>query len=152
MVLSKSLRAMKRKTLLPLSAVTCTALVVTMLTARGEAGCSIDCIFEHVDPQSGTHIKINYPKIPPDKMAWFKADVLPRPDEGLRWGADVLGRGHGTLTPRCNLREICIKLAKAASDHRANAIAYQIFGQQIRVRFLRVDDGNLQLSRSTPPR
>jgi hypothetical protein len=115
---------------------------------------TIDCTFYGVDV-----VKLRLPgytntKVAPENIAWLKPGVNPRPGEIAR-GFVVLGRGTGHLTARTDLRKVCIKLAKVASDHGANAINYQILnhGTQIRVQFLRIEDVYMRMAgrRQNPP-
>jgi hypothetical protein len=101
-------------------------------------------------PKSGDYSNT---KVAPQNMIWLAADdpFIPpnKISSGLvvwdknyrRWHFLVLGRGTGHLTARTDLPKLCIQLANVASRHRANAINYQVSGAQIRVQFLRIEDG-----------
>jgi hypothetical protein len=60
----------------------------------------------------------------------------------------VARQGTGHLTATADLPKLCIKLAKVASDHGANAINYQIFdhGTQLHIQFLRIPDAYLRMA------
>ena len=141
-----------------LAAIVMTAvLAVTSAQAEEPPPATIDCTFHHVEfPKHGDFSKT---KVDPHDMAWIAAEhPYPRPDEirtGLvvwdknyrQWGLVVLGKGSGHLTSRTDLPKLCIQLAKVASDHRANAINYQVSGTQIRVQFLRIEDAYFRTAR-----
>jgi len=114
---------------------------------------TIDCKFYPVKfPKYGTYSET---KVAPNDMVWISShDPFMPPNTtspGLvvwdknydKWGFVVLGSGRGRLTPTTDLPKLCIQLATVASDHRANAINYQLFhhGTEIRVQFLRIEDG-----------
>lgn len=110
---------------------------------------TIECNF-HPVKLNGDYSKT---KVAPKDMVWLAADdpFIPPNKTGPRlvvwdknyrqWGFTVLGRGKGYLTARTDLPKLCIELANVASEHGANAINYQISGTQIRVQFLRIEDG-----------
>src|ERR1043166_6837143 len=112
---------------------------------------TIDCTFYPVKfPKGGGY---STTKVAPKEMIWLAADdpfIAPNKtspslvvwDKNYRqWGFTVLGRGKGHLTPSTDLRKLCIQLAKVASVHGANAINYHISGTEIRVQFLRIEEG-----------
>jgi hypothetical protein len=148
-----------------LAAIVMTAvLAVTSAQAAEPPPATIDCTFHHVElPKHGDYSKT---KVAPHDMAWIAAEhPYPRPDEirtGLvvwdknyrQWGLVVLGKGSGHLTSRTDLPKLCVQLAKAASDHGANAIYYQLSNTQIRVQFLRIEDGYFRIAgrQQNPPR
>ena len=123
-------------------------------TARAEPPpATIDCTFYPVKlPKHGDYSST---KVAPNDMVWVSShDPFMPPNTtspGLvvwdknyhKWGFIVLGSGKGRLTPTTDLPKLCIQLATVASDHRANAINYQLFhhGTEIRVQFLRIEDG-----------
>jgi hypothetical protein len=130
------------------------ALAVTLARAQPPP-ITIECTFNHVDPNFGNYSKT---KVAPNNIAWLKpgADPYIRPGHVDRTtGFVVLGRGVGHLTASTDLPKLCIKLANVASDHGANAINFQILdhGTQLRVQFLRVEDAFLQSAgrRHNPP-
>ena len=133
-------------------------ILITATLAIGSAhaeppAATIDCTFYPVKfPKYGDYSNT---KVAPKDMVWLVADdpfIPPNKisvglvvwDKNYRqWPFTVLGRGTGRLTPSTDLPKLCVQLAKVASDHRANAINYQIFhhGTEIRVQFLRIEDG-----------
>jgi hypothetical protein len=134
------------------------ALAITSAQAEPPPA-AIDCTFYPVKfPKRGDFSKTT---VAPKDIAWIASDhPYPRPDEittGLvvwdknyrQWGFVVLGSGTGRLTPSTDLPKLCIQLAAVASEHGANAISYQIFnhGTQIRVQFLRIEDGYFRTAR-----
>jgi hypothetical protein len=135
-----------------LAAIVMTAvLAVTSAQAAEPPPATIDCTFHPVKfPKYGDYSKT---KVAPKDMVWLAADdpFIPpnKISSGLvvwdknyrQWGFTVLGRGTDHLTPRTDLPKLCIQLANVASEHGANAINYQISGTQIRVQFLRIEDG-----------
>ena len=127
------------------------ALAITSTQAAEPPPAIIDCTFHPVKfPEYGDY---SHTKVAPKDMVWLAADdpFIPpnKVSPGLvvwdknyrQWGFIVLGRGTGRLTPKTDLPKLCIQLANVASEHRANAINYQISGTQIRVQFLRIEDG-----------
>jgi len=128
------------------------AATLAITSAQAESPpATIDCTFYPVKfPKHGDY---STTKVAPKDMIWLAADdpFIPpnKTSPGLvvwdknyrQWGFTVLGRGKGHITPSTDLPKLCIQLAKVASDHGANAINYQISGTEIRVQFLRIEEG-----------
>jgi hypothetical protein len=127
------------------------ALAITLARAAEPPPATIDCTFHPVNlPKHGDYSNT---KVAPKDMVWLAADDPFIPPNKLspglvvwdknyrQWDFIVLGRGTGHLTPKTDLPRLCIQLANVASEHRANAINYQISGTQIRVQFLRIEEG-----------
>jgi hypothetical protein len=124
-------------------------LAITSALAAEPPPAKIECTF-HPVKLYGDYSKT---KVAPKDMVWLAADdpFIPpnKVSPGLvvwdknyrQWGFTVLGRGKGDLTSRTDLPKLCIQLANVASEHGANAINYQISGTQIRVQFLRIENG-----------
>jgi hypothetical protein len=102
---------------------------------------AIDCTFTHVDVVKLNLRGYSNTKVPPEKIVFLRPGMDPRNDPTQNFV--VLGRGFGHITKQADRREIGAKLRKVASDHGANAIAYEASGTEFRVHFLRVRDAIL---------
>jgi len=78
-------------------------------------------------------------KVAPEKIVFWRPVMF---DAKAKSNAEffVMGRGFGHITKQTDWRELGAKLRKLASDHGANAIAYDISGTHIRLQFIRVPD------------
>jgi hypothetical protein len=147
------------------------ALAVTSAQAESSP-IKIECTFYNPDiygPRDSSILRESKRKVAPEDIAWLRPG-----DNALDWNGElkspsgafpeqkgnphdashipakdpnfvVLGTGSGRLTANTDLRKLCIQLAKVASDHRANAINYQISKEStVRVQFLRIKDAILQ--------
>jgi hypothetical protein len=102
---------------------------------------AIDCTFNNADVVK-LHLRgFSSTKVAPERIAvWrysrpeFNPRILSTPDYV------ILGHGFGHVTMQADRRELGAKLKKMASDHGANAIAYEISGTEFRVQFVRIRD------------
>ena len=132
----------------------------------------IECTFYNPDiygPRDSSILRGSKRKVAPKDIAWLRPG-----DNALDWNGElkspsgafpeqkgnphgashipakepnfvVLGTGSGQLTASTDRLKLCIQLAQVASDHRANAINYQISKEgTFRVQFLRIRDAILQ--------
>lgn len=100
----------------------------------------IDCTCQHVDA-----VKLNLRGFSNTKVAPEKIAIWPysRPEMNFEMhgeGFVVMGKGFGHITSQANRHELGAKLRKLASSCGANCIAYEISGNEFRVRFLRLRD------------
>ncbi len=111
---------------------------------------AIDCTFKHMDFVK-LHLRgYSNTKVPPEKIVFWRPVFDPRtpgidprsldPGNQYTQGFVCLGRGFGHVTKQADWRELGAKLRKVASDHGANAIAYERSGTEFRVQFLRIED------------
>ena len=105
---------------------------------------AIDCAFNNTD-LSKLHLRgLSNTKVAPENIAvWRYSRPEVNPDIHNPEFV-ILGKGFGHVTKQSNRAELGAKLRKVASDHGANAIAYEISGTEFRVRFLRVADDTLK--------
>jgi hypothetical protein len=102
---------------------------------------AIDCTFNNADVVK-VHLRgFSNTKVAPEKIAGWRYS---RPEFNPRIqstpGYVILGHGFGHVTMQADRRELGAKLKKVASEHGANAIAYEISGTEFRVQFLRIRD------------
>jgi len=100
---------------------------------------AIDCTFNNSDVVK-LHLRgFSNTKVAPEKIAVWRYS---RPEFNPRIQSTphyvILGKGFGHVTMQADRRELGAKLRKVASDHGANAIAYEISGTEFRVQFLRI--------------
>jgi hypothetical protein len=125
------------------TAITVAALLALASACFGQdktAPIAIDCIFKNTDEvQLHLHGYSNT-RVAPEKIAiWpYSRPMMDPTAFSANW--IVIGTGFGHITKRTNRRELGDKLRKVASDHGANCIAYEISGNEFRVRFVRLRD------------
>ena len=104
---------------------------------------AIDCTFTKMDFVKSHLRGYSNTKVHPEKIVFWRPVFDTRsldPRNQSTQGFIVLGRGVGHVTKQPDWRELGAKLRKVASDHGANAIAYERSGTEFRVQFLRVQD------------
>ena len=128
------------------------AITVMMMLALGDA-CfgqekpppfKIDCTCQHVDAVKLNLRGFSNTKVAPEKIAimeYSRPMVDPRAGS-MNW--ILMGTGFGHITSQANRHELGAKLRKLASSCGANCIAYEISGNEFRVRFLRLSDDIFQ--------
>jgi hypothetical protein len=125
--------------------ITAVILLVLATTCFGQVKTppiTIDCTFtRHVEDFPSSY-KYSKTKVAPENVVFLRPGIDPR--DGPNQGFVVLGRGFGHLTKQTDQRALDVKLRKVASEHGANAIAYEISGDQFRVQFLRIQDAILK--------
>ena len=99
---------------------------------------TIDCTFNNIGFGRSRPRGYSTTKVAPEKIVFLRPGV--EPGNGTTLGFVVLGRGHGHVTKQADWRELGAKLRKVASDHGANAIAYERSGTDFHVQFLRIQD------------
>jgi hypothetical protein len=106
---------------------------------------AIDCTFHKVDFVK-LHLRgYSSTKVAPENIVFLRPGMDPRNYYSSQFV--VVGRGFGHTTKQADWRELGAKLRKLASDHGANAIAYERSGAEFRAQFLRIQDDILNASK-----
>jgi hypothetical protein len=95
---------------------------------------AIDCTFNNADVAK-LHLRgFSNTKVSPEKIAVWRYS-RPEFNPRIRFTPEyvILGHGFGHVTMQADRRELGAKLKKVASEHGANAIAYEISGTEFRV-------------------